>query len=64
MREANRLAGYLREQGVGPDARVGLCVDRSLEMVVGVLAISEGGRRVCAAGSELSGAAPEVPLER
>jgi amino acid adenylation domain-containing protein len=42
-RRANRLAHGLRALGVGPDARVGLCVERSLEMVVGVLAILKAG---------------------
>ncbi|MGK9418713.1 non-ribosomal peptide synthase/polyketide synthase [Pseudomonas cedrina] len=36
---ANRLAHALREKGVGPDALVGICVERSIEMVVGLLAI-------------------------
>ncbi|HEY0685560.1 MAG TPA: amino acid adenylation domain-containing protein [Steroidobacter sp.] len=40
---ANRLAHYLRAQGVGPDCLVGICVERSLEMVVGVLAILKAG---------------------
>ncbi|HYD78356.1 MAG TPA: amino acid adenylation domain-containing protein, partial [Paucimonas sp.] len=40
---ANRLAHYLRAQGVGPDARVALCVERSLEMVVGILAVLKAG---------------------
>jgi amino acid adenylation domain-containing protein len=40
---ANRLAHHLRGLGVGPDVRVGLCVERSLEMVVGVLAILKSG---------------------
>ena len=34
-RQANRLAHYLRELGVRPDMRVALCVERSLEMIVG-----------------------------
>ncbi|MBV9775158.1 MAG: AMP-binding protein, partial [Gemmatimonadetes bacterium] len=42
-REANRLAHHLRARGIGPDARVGLCVERSLEMVVGVLATIRAG---------------------
>jgi amino acid adenylation domain-containing protein/thioester reductase-like protein len=37
--KANQLARYLRGRGVGPDQLVGICVDRSLEMVVGLLAI-------------------------
>jgi len=40
---ANRLAHYLRAQGVGPDAIVGLCVERSVEMVVAMLAILKAG---------------------
>ncbi len=40
---ANQLAHALREQGVGPDVLVGLCVERSVEMVVGLLAILKSG---------------------
>jgi amino acid adenylation domain-containing protein len=42
-RRANRLAHELRARGVGPDVRVGLCVERSPEMVVGLLAILKAG---------------------
>src|SRR6185312_5768020 len=38
-RRANRLAHYLRELGVRPDKRIGICVERSLEMLVGLLAV-------------------------
>jgi len=41
--KANQLAHYLRERGVGPDQLVGLCVERSVEMVVGLLAILKAG---------------------
>ena len=40
---SNRLARYLRSTGVGPDTRVALCVERSLEMVVGLLAVLKAG---------------------
>ncbi len=44
---ANRLAHYLRELGVGPETRVGLCVERSARMVVGLLgALKAGGAYV------------------
>ncbi len=42
-RRANQLAHYLREQGVGPEVMVGLCVERSVEMVVGLLGILKAG---------------------
>src|ERR1700730_5049032 len=42
-RRADRLAHYLRELGVKPDGRVGICVERSLEMVVGLMAILKAG---------------------
>ena len=40
---ANRLAHYLRELGVGPDRRVGLCLERSVDLLVGVVAILKAG---------------------
>ncbi|MCF8984006.1 syringopeptin non-ribosomal peptide synthetase SypA [Pseudomonas syringae] len=41
--QANRLAHALRKKGVQPDSRVGICVERSAEMVVGLLAILKAG---------------------
>ena len=41
--KANQLAWYLRQRSVGPDQLVGICVERSLEMVVGLLGILKAG---------------------
>ena len=54
---ANQLAWKLRELGVGPQVRVGLALERSLDMVVGLLAILK-------AGGAYVPLDPEYPLER
>ncbi len=40
---ANQLAHYLQQLGVGPEVMVGLCLERSLEMVVSLLGILKAG---------------------
>ncbi len=43
-RRANQLGRYLQTLGVGPDIPVGICMERSLEMVVGIMgALKAGG---------------------
>ncbi|BAZ69380.1 amino acid adenylation [Fischerella sp. NIES-4106] len=41
--QANQLAHYLQSLGVEPEFKVGLCVERSLEMIVGILGILKAG---------------------
>jgi non-ribosomal peptide synthetase component F len=41
--KANRLASSIREQGVQPDIIVGIMIDRSLEMSIGILGILKSG---------------------
>lgn len=54
---ANQLAHALREKGVAPDVLVGICIERSIEMVVGLLAILK-------AGGAYVPLDPEYPQER
>ncbi|MBD2502161.1 amino acid adenylation domain-containing protein [Anabaena azotica FACHB-119] len=54
---ANSLANYLKSLGVGADVLVGLCVERSIEMIVGLLGILKAG------GAYLP-LDPEYPQER
>lgn len=42
-KRSNQLARYLRKLGVGPDVLVGICMERSLDMLVGLLGVMKAG---------------------
>jgi non-ribosomal peptide synthetase component F len=46
IRRATQLGHHLQQLAVGPDVVVGLCIERSLELIVGVLGHPQGGWRV------------------
>lgn len=54
---ANQLAHYLRKLNVGPETRVGICIERSFDMIVGLLGILK-------AGGAYVPLDPEYPQER
>ncbi|MDB6017608.1 MAG: amino acid adenylation protein [Pedosphaera sp.] len=54
---ANQLANYLKECGIGADKLVGLCIERSLEMIVALLGILKAGGAYVALD-------PKTPMER
>lgn len=56
---SNQLAHYLRNQGIEPEVLVGICVERSLDMVVAVLAVLKAGGAYVALDSNL----PQARLE-
>ncbi|MEA2693259.1 MAG: hypothetical protein QOJ16_2646, partial [Acidobacteriota bacterium] len=55
--ESNRLARHLRSLGVGPEARVGICAERSARMVVAMLGVLK-------AGGAYVGLDPRYPQDR
>lgn len=54
---ADQLARYVQKLGVGPDVRVGLCVERSLDLIVGLLGVLKAGGAYVALD-------PKLPKER
>ncbi|GJL62118.1 MAG: hypothetical protein NPIRA04_07720 [Nitrospirales bacterium] len=42
-RQSNQIAHYLKSRGVGPEVTVGLCVERSFNMMLGLLGILKAG---------------------
>ena len=56
-RRANQLAHYLRKLGVKPDDLIGVCMERSVEMVVALLGVLK-------AGGAYVPLEPEYPVER
>jgi amino acid adenylation domain-containing protein len=56
-RRANQLAHWLQRQGVGPEVPVGLCMQRSLELLVAILGVLKAGGAYVALD-------PDYPAER
>jgi amino acid adenylation domain-containing protein len=56
---ANQLAHYLRARGVGPEARVAICMERSLDLAVALLGVLKAG----AAYVALDPAYPQARLD-
>ncbi|KAA1246432.1 non-ribosomal peptide synthetase/type I polyketide synthase, partial [Aquimarina sp. RZ0] len=54
---SNQLARYLKKQGVSNESLVGICIDRSLEMIIGILGILKSGGAYVPID-------PEYPLDR
>jgi non-ribosomal peptide synthetase component F len=55
---ANAIAAHLKALGAGPDARVGICVGRSIEMLAGMIGILKAGAGLRSIGSGVSEGTP------
>lgn len=42
-KRSNKLAHYLQRVGIGPEVRVGICLDRSFNLMIGLLGILKAG---------------------
>jgi natural product biosynthesis luciferase-like monooxygenase protein/amino acid adenylation domain-containing protein len=62
-RRANRLASRLREFGAGPEVRLGLCAERGVELIVGLLGILKAGAAYVPMDPEYPKALLEFMLE-
>ncbi len=58
--KSQELALYLQSMGVKPDSIVGLCMERSLEMMVGLLGILQAGGAYVPLDPDVSGGTPGV----
>ena len=63
-RRANQVAHHLHSLAIEPDGLVGLCLEQSLEMIVGLLGILKAGGRLHTARSSISPGAIGVDAVR
>ena len=63
-RRANHLAHRLRRLGVGPECRVAICLERSLDMVAAVLGVLKAGGAYVPIGPRVPAGAPLVSAGR
>jgi len=61
--QSNQLAHYLRRHGVGSEQVVGICMERSLEMIIGLFAILKAGGAYVALEPDFPGARLSFMLE-
>ncbi len=57
---SNRVAHHLRRLGVGRDLLVGVCLERSLDLIVGLLGVVKAGGRLPPSRPRIPGAAARV----
>lgn len=54
-KKSNNLAAYLRNIGIGPEKTVGVCLNRSIELVIAILAIMKAGGVVVPLENKIEG---------
>ena len=61
---SNRLGRYLRKRGIGPETVVGIFMERSLEMIIGMLGVLKAGGAYCPLDPRVSHGPPVLYDDR